>query len=115
VPALENGSGLSRTDRISAQALARLLQSAWRSPLMPELMSSLPIVGVDGTLKSRRAMAQGSAHLKSGSLRDVAAVAGYVDTVSGKRRVLVAIVNHPNANAARTAIDALIEWAVRDQ
>ncbi len=113
-PTLGNGSGLSREDRISAQALARLLQSAYRSPLMPELMSSLPITGVDGTLKNRRSAAQGSAHLKTGSLRDVTAVAGYVHGASGKRYALVAVVNHPNANAARPAFDALVAWAVRD-
>ena len=114
VPVLDNGSGLSRQERISAQGLGRLLQSAWRSPLMPELMSSLPITGVDGTLKRSRARAQGSAHLKTGSLRDVAAVAGYVHAQSGKRFCLVAIINHPNANAARPAIDALVDWAVKD-
>jgi D-alanyl-D-alanine carboxypeptidase/D-alanyl-D-alanine-endopeptidase (penicillin-binding protein 4) len=113
-PILGNGSGLSREDRISAQALARLLQSAYLSPLMPELMASLPITGVDGTLKNRRTTAQGSAHLKTGSLRDVTAVAGYVHGASGKRYALVAIVNHPNANAARAAFDALVAWAVRD-
>ncbi len=113
-PLIENGSGLSRTDRISAQALARLLQSAYQSPLMPELMASLPLVGVDGTLKRSKAQATGRAHLKSGSLRDVSAVAGYVHANSGKRYVLVAIVNHANANAARPAFDALLDWSVKD-
>ena len=113
-PQVENGSGLSRLDRISAQALARLLQNAYRSPLMPELMSSLPIAGVDGTLKRSRAKAQGSAHLKTGSLRDVVAVAGYVHAASGKRYVLVAIANHPNASATRPAFEALLDWAVKD-
>lgn len=111
-PTLDNGSGLSRNGRISARALARLLQYAWRSPLMSELMSSLPVTGVDGTLK--RSKAQASAHLKTGSLRDVTGVAGYVHGASGKRYVLVAIANHPNANAVRPAIDALIEWVAKD-
>jgi serine-type D-Ala-D-Ala carboxypeptidase/endopeptidase (penicillin-binding protein 4) len=113
-PVLDNGSGLSRSERISAQALANLLQTAWASPLMPELMASLPIVGVDGTLKRIKGKAAGSAHLKSGSLRDVVAVAGYVHALSGQRYVLVAIANHPNANAARPALDALVEWTLRD-
>ena len=114
VPILDNGAGLSRLERISANALARLLQSAYRSPLMPELMASLPIVGVDGTLKRSRAESRGSAHLKTGSLRDVAALAGYVQGSSGKYYVLVAIANHANANAARPAFDALLDWAVQD-
>jgi D-alanyl-D-alanine carboxypeptidase/D-alanyl-D-alanine-endopeptidase (penicillin-binding protein 4) len=114
VPVLDNGAGLSRQGRISAQALARLLQTAYRSPLMPELMSSLPISGVDGTLRRSKTKMAGSAHLKTGSLRDVSGVAGYVDGASGQRYVLVAIVNHPNALAARTAIDALIDWTAKD-
>jgi len=113
-PLLDNGSGLSRDERISAQALAHLLQCAYRSALMPELMSSLPMSGVDGTLKRSRAMAAGSAHLKTGSLRDVAAVAGYVHAASGKRYCLVAIANHANALAARPAFDALLDWTAND-
>ncbi len=113
-PVLDNGSGLSRTERISADALARLMQTAWASPLMPELVASLPIVGVDGTLKRIKGKASGSAHLKSGSLRDVVALAGYVHALSGQRQVLVAIVNHPNAQAARPALEAFVEWSIRD-
>jgi len=109
VPTFDNGSGLSREERISAQALARLLQVAWASPTMSELMSSLPVTGLDGTMK--RSKAQASAHLKTGSLRDVAGVAGFVDTASGKRLVVVAILHHANANAARPALDAMIDWA----
>jgi D-alanyl-D-alanine carboxypeptidase/D-alanyl-D-alanine-endopeptidase (penicillin-binding protein 4) len=115
LPVLDNGSGLSRRERITARALARLLQYVWASPLMPELMASLPISGVDGTLRRVRNQSQGSAHLKTGSLRDVTAVAGYVHGMSGKRYVLVAMANHPNANAARPAIEALMDWAMKDQ
>ena len=109
MPTFDNGSGLSREERISAQALARLLQVAWASPHMSELMSSLPVTGLDGTMK--RSKAQASAHLKTGSLRDVAGVAGFVDTASGKRWVVVAILHHANAHAARPALDAMIDWA----
>jgi D-alanyl-D-alanine carboxypeptidase/D-alanyl-D-alanine-endopeptidase (penicillin-binding protein 4) len=114
-PQVSNGSGLSREDRISAAALARLLQYAWASPLMPELMSSLPISGLDGTLRPARWRAEGSAHLKTGSLRDVASIAGYVHTPDGRRYVLVAVVNHPNAGAVRPALEALVEWTARTQ
>jgi D-alanyl-D-alanine carboxypeptidase/D-alanyl-D-alanine-endopeptidase (penicillin-binding protein 4) len=114
LPVMDNGSGLSRSERISAQALGRLLQTAYLSPLMPELMSSLPITGVDGTMRRNRSRASGNAHLKTGSLRDVVALAGYVHAASGRRYVLVAIINHANANAGRPALDALLEWAVRD-
>jgi D-alanyl-D-alanine carboxypeptidase/D-alanyl-D-alanine-endopeptidase (penicillin-binding protein 4) len=69
---IDNGSGLSRDTRISALRLARLLLQAYDSPVMSELMSSLPISGLDGTLRRSRATA-GRAHLKTGSLRDVVA------------------------------------------
>jgi D-alanyl-D-alanine carboxypeptidase/D-alanyl-D-alanine-endopeptidase (penicillin-binding protein 4) len=114
-PVFGNGSGLSREERITARQLARLLQLAWASPLMPELASSLPISGVDGTMLRARGKSVGQAHLKTGSLRDVMGVAGYVDGASGKRYVLVAIANHPQASAARPAIEALVAWAARDQ
>jgi D-alanyl-D-alanine carboxypeptidase/D-alanyl-D-alanine-endopeptidase (penicillin-binding protein 4) len=108
-----NGSGLSRETRLSARALGRLLQAAWASPVMPELMSSLPVTGVDGTLR-KATSAPGRAHLKTGSLRDVAGIAGYVLAASGRRYVVVAVVNHPNANAARPALEALVDWAAAD-
>ena len=114
LPTLDNGSGLSRTDRITAQALGRLLQSAYASPYMPELMSSLPISGVDGTLRRSRSVARGSAHLKSGTLANVTGAAGYVLAASGKRYVMVIIINHPNAIAARPAIEALLDWTLKD-
>ncbi len=114
-PVLDNGSGLSRSERISAQALGRVLQTAYASPLMPELMASLPITGVDGTLRRVKSRASGSAHLKTGSLNDVVALAGYVHGAGGKRWVLVALVNHPNARAARPAIDLLVEWAAKER
>jgi D-alanyl-D-alanine carboxypeptidase/D-alanyl-D-alanine-endopeptidase (penicillin-binding protein 4) len=110
---IDNGSGLSRRTRLSALWLARLLQHAYSSPVMPELVASLPVIGIDGTLRRARS-ATGRAHLKTGSLRDVAGVAGYVLSDSGRRYVLVALVNHPNANAARAAIDALVQWVARD-
>ena len=110
---LDNGAGLSRSGRISARRLAMLLQQSWAGPAMSELMSSLPVSGLDGTLR-RSAAAPGRAHLKTGSLRDVAGIAGYVLADDGRRYVLVAMVNHPRAAAARPALDALVQWATRD-
>jgi D-alanyl-D-alanine carboxypeptidase/D-alanyl-D-alanine-endopeptidase (penicillin-binding protein 4) len=110
---IDNGSGLSRTQRISAARLARLLLLAWNSPVMSELMSSLPVSGLDGTLR-RSSAAAGRAHLKTGSLRDVSAVAGYALSPGGRRYVVVATINHPQAGAARPALDALVQWALRD-
>jgi D-alanyl-D-alanine carboxypeptidase/D-alanyl-D-alanine-endopeptidase (penicillin-binding protein 4) len=109
---LENGCGLSRVERISAGSMGNLLVDAWKSQWMPELMASLPISGVDGTVKSRN-MPTGAAHLKTGLLEDTRAVAGYVLAASGKRYVVVAIINHPGASRGTGAHDALIEWVYR--
>src|SRR5262249_21985306 len=89
------------------------LQSAWASPVMPELMSSLPVIGIDGTMERTKAIL-GRAHLKSGSLRDVFGFAGYVLASSGRRYVLVAIINHPNAGAGRAALETLLQWTAAD-
>jgi D-alanyl-D-alanine carboxypeptidase/D-alanyl-D-alanine-endopeptidase (penicillin-binding protein 4) len=104
---------LSRDTRLSALRLSRLLVSAFDSPVMSELMSSLPISGLDGTLRRSRTT-PGRAHLKTGSLRDVVGVAGYALSNSGKRYAVVALINHPNANAARPALDAVVQWVLRD-
>ncbi len=110
---IDNGSGLSREGRVPARLLAQLLQWSYAGPTMAELMSSLPVSGGDGTLRRSQA-APGRAHLKTGSLRDVAGVAGYVLGASGRRYVLVALINHPHANSARPALDALVQWTYDD-
>ncbi|MFA6920492.1 MAG: D-alanyl-D-alanine carboxypeptidase/D-alanyl-D-alanine-endopeptidase [Gallionella sp.] len=110
--ALENGAGLSRTERISARHLADILQNASNNPLSAELEASLPILGMDGTVKSRFKEDEiaGHAHLKTGSLEGVKSIAGYVHAGSGKRWIMVFIINHPNAALGQPAQDALIEW-----
>ena len=109
---LENGAGLSRKERISALHLAELLQHATNSPFHAEMEASLPILGMDGTVKKRFTGSEiaGYAHLKTGSLKGVKSVAGYVQAQSGKRWIVVFLVNHPNAAFAQPAQDALIEW-----
>ena len=109
---MENGSGLSRIARISAGHLGQLLLDAYHSPVMPELMSSLPIVAVDGTLAKRlkTSAVEGRAHIKTGSLDGVRALAGYVLDAQGRRWVVVFMANHDAAWATREAQDALIEW-----
>lgn len=109
---LENGCGLSRVERISAASLGRVLLDAWNSQWMPELMSSLPISGVDGTMKARN-VPTGAAHMKTGMLEDTRAVAGYVLAASGRRYVVVAIINHANARYGQGAHDALLDWVYR--
>lgn len=114
---IDNGSGLSRQSRSSARCMAAWLQALWTSPVMPELASSLPLTGIDGTARRPGRLwgaALGRAHLKTGSLRDAMGLAGYVLGQSGRRYALVVIVNHPNAAAARPVLDALVQWATED-
>ncbi len=110
---MENGSGLSRVERISAASLAGLLQAAWRSPVMPEFISSLPVAAVDGTMRKRMRGegVAGQAHIKTGLLSDARALAGYVLDRNGRRQIVVMLVNHPNAGEAQAAMDALLRWA----
>jgi len=112
---LENGSGLSRKERISAGHLAQLLQRIAHSPYSAELEASLPILGVDGTVKKRFHDSElaGHAHLKTGTLDNVKSLAGFVDGPTGKKWILVFIINHPHAPLGRVAQDALLEWVGR--
>jgi D-alanyl-D-alanine carboxypeptidase/D-alanyl-D-alanine-endopeptidase (penicillin-binding protein 4) len=112
---LDNGSGLSRSERISPRQLAQLLQAALAGRWAPELMMSLPVAGVDGSLRNRlkTGPATGWARLKGGTLKDVTALAGVVPDAQGRLWVLAAMVNHEQAAAARPALDALVDWVAR--
>ncbi|MBU4499762.1 MAG: D-alanyl-D-alanine carboxypeptidase/D-alanyl-D-alanine-endopeptidase [Gammaproteobacteria bacterium] len=114
---MENGAGLSRIERVSATTLNQLLRAAHASPLFSEFESALPIVAIDGTLKRRfnGSPLAGSAHLKTGTLRDASALAGYVYTANGRRMVFVMLVNHANAKRAQSAQQILLEWVWHDQ
>ncbi|MEQ1598327.1 MAG: D-alanyl-D-alanine carboxypeptidase/D-alanyl-D-alanine-endopeptidase [Methylotenera sp.] len=109
---IENGSGLSRIERISAAHLGQMLVAAYHGAVMPELMASLPILSKDGTVVGRLKDSQsnGRAHLKTGSLDGVGAIAGYVLDANNHRHVLVMMVSHAKAATSKNAQDALIEW-----
>ena len=109
---IDNGSGLSREERVSALMLARMLVATWRSPLMPEFVASLPLVGQDGTMR-RRLTADpiaGRAHVKTGRLDEVRAIAGYVMAASGRRYAVVCLINHRDVERAHEVQDALLQW-----
>lgn len=110
---LENGSGLSRIERISADSLARLLvHAAADANLGPVFVESLPLAGVDGTMK-RRLQGEpitGQAWIKTGSANEVRSMAGYVQAASGRRWAVVMLVNGPGAQASTKAQDQLLRW-----
>jgi D-alanyl-D-alanine carboxypeptidase/D-alanyl-D-alanine-endopeptidase (penicillin-binding protein 4) len=114
---LENGSGLSRLERISPVQMGSLLQAGLRSNWAPEFLASMPIVGVDGTMRRRLhdSPAAGRARMKTGTLSNVVALAGYVPDATGKPLVVAAMVNSNMAGngRGRAVLDALIDWAAR--
>lgn len=109
---VDNGAGLSREARVSAEALGRLLLAAWKSPVMPELIASLPVAGGDGTLRKRLgdSAAAGRAHLKTGYIEGVRAIAGYVMDGKGQRWVVVGILNDAQMKNGAQPLDALVRW-----
>jgi D-alanyl-D-alanine carboxypeptidase/D-alanyl-D-alanine-endopeptidase (penicillin-binding protein 4) len=110
---IENGSGLSRLERASAATIAAVLQAAWKSAVMPEFVSSLPLVAADGTMK-KRLLGEGiagHAHIKTGLLQDARSIAGYVLDRHGRRQLVVMIINHPRASSdGQPALDAMLAW-----
>ena len=112
---IDNGSGLSRIERISAGGLARLLAAADASPVREEFASSLAVAALDGTVQRRfqNGTVAGQALLKTGSLEGVRGLAGYVIDNAGRRWIVAALVNHPNAARAQPALDLLVQWTYR--
>ncbi|HEY8877632.1 MAG TPA: D-alanyl-D-alanine carboxypeptidase/D-alanyl-D-alanine-endopeptidase [Roseateles sp.] len=110
---LDNGSGLSRSERVSPALLAGVLRAGQRGAQAPELLGTLPIAGVDGTLSRRLkdGPAAGQARLKTGTLRDAVGLAGFVPDAGGRPWVFVALLNHPEAaQKGRPVLDALVNW-----
>ena len=110
---IENGSGLSRKEATTADEMTALLRVIWNDPRMPEMLSSLPIGGTDGTLKKNKNNGgdTGRIRLKTGSLENTRTAAGYVQDNSGRWHTLVVMIQDPKAtanySALREAIDQL--------
>lgn len=111
---IENGSGLSRTERIRPIQMALLLRAGSQSLWAPEFLSSLPIAAVDGTMwrRLRDSPAASRARIKTGTLKNVVAIAGYAPDAHQRQCVVVAMINHDLAgsSAGRAVLDALIDW-----
>jgi len=93
----------------------QLLRRAWAHRQAQAFIDSLPVAGVDGTLAHRmtQGRATGAAFLKTGTLLDTRALAGYVRATSGRMYAVAALVNHPEAQRATPTLDAVIEWVAR--
>ena len=111
---IDNGAGLSRTTRTSTGDMARMLQFAWQQPYMPEYLSSMSLSGLDGTLRRRftGSALVGKAHMKTGSLDHVTAIAGYLQARSGRRFAIVAMQNYADIHRGpgEEVQEALLRW-----
>jgi D-alanyl-D-alanine carboxypeptidase/D-alanyl-D-alanine-endopeptidase (penicillin-binding protein 4) len=107
---MENGSGLSRAERVSAREMATLLQAAWKSPYAAEFMASLPLVAMDGTMRKRlhRTPLVGEARIKTGTLNNVRAIAGFSRDSNGNSWAVVAILNDPRPWGASSILDQVL-------
>ncbi len=114
---IENGSGLSRVERISTQSMAKLLEYGLTAPFASDFVSSLPLAATDGTLVKRfvNSQAEGSAYLKTGTLTGVKALAGYLLLPNDRKMIFVGMINHGNAEAGQRALDALVDWVYQTQ
>jgi len=120
---IENGSGLSRNEAISAGQMNQLLLTARNLPVGDIFYNSLPIAGTDGTMRNRlmsqlrkflHLKKKPEARIKTGSLADVRAISGYVLSKSGKMYAVTSFINHPNAWRGLEAHDQLLSWLLED-
>ena len=137
---IENGSGLSRIERISAKHLNKILLLGINSPYRNYFIESLPIAGVDGTMKHRLvdklrkyfpskkqteilnrnlepfppSLKNYGAHIKTGSLMDVRSISGYVISRNGEVYALTSFINHPNAGLGKNFHDIMLSWLLDD-
>jgi D-alanyl-D-alanine carboxypeptidase/D-alanyl-D-alanine-endopeptidase (penicillin-binding protein 4) len=113
--AIENGAGLSRKTRTTAKDMAAMLQFAWRQPYMPEYLASMSLSGLDGTLRRRFGDSNlvGKAHLKTGSLDHVTAIAGFLQTRTGRRFIVVAMQNFEDIHRGpgEEVQEAILRWS----
>jgi len=112
--AFDNGAGLSRDVRMTARDFGAMLRFAWQQPYMPEYASSLSLSGLDGTLSNRMddGPMEGAAHLKTGTLDHVSAIAGYLQSQSGRRFVVVVMQNEKDIHRGygEEVQEALLRW-----
>lgn len=120
---IENGSGLSRNETISAEQMNQLLLKARNLPVGEVFYDSLPIAGADGTMRHRlmtqlrkflHLKKKPEVRMKTGSLADVRAISGYVLSKSGKMYAVSSFINHPNAWKGLEAHDQLLAWLLDD-
>jgi D-alanyl-D-alanine carboxypeptidase/D-alanyl-D-alanine-endopeptidase (penicillin-binding protein 4) len=115
---INDGSGLSRLNAISATNFCDLLEFMYKSPNFLDFKSTLPVAGVSGTLRNicKGQVGQGRVIAKSGTLNKVKAYAGYVETISGKKVAFSFCVNNYSCSTSQlinkmaVVLNALAEY-----
>ena len=113
---LENGSGLSRRERMSARMMGEMLKKTYQSPFKQAFIDSLPIAGTDGTLKSRFKQVGTALRLKTGTLKNVRALAGYWLPENKQQHplALVVLVNSERSGMYLPDLDKLVVGILQD-
>ena len=110
---LRDGCGVSRRDFVTARAITQLLRGMAGRPDWRFFYDSLPVAGVDGTLKSRMAgtRAAGNVHAKTGTLSQVRCLSGYLTARNGDLYVFSLLMNNfpGDAKSAGAVQDAFVE------
>ena len=120
---IENGSGLSRNEAISARNLNSLLISAQNLPIAETFTATLPAAGSEGTMRNRlitqlrkflHLKKKPEARIKTGSLNNVRTISGYVFSKSGRIYAVTSFINDPKANRGQEVHDQLLTWLLED-
>jgi len=112
----EEGSGLSRNNLTTAHATVALLVAMARHRAAADFEASLPVAGVDGSLRTRMkgTPAEGNVRAKTGTLRYANSLAGYVTTAGGERLAFCAMLNRnsgqPPERSVRQEVDDIAVW-----
>ena len=111
---ISNGAGLSRSTRISAEHMGKLLLIGWHSPYIAEFIASMSLSGMDGTFRKRhrKGSLRGRMHVKTGRLDNVVSLAGYYQSQRGDRYIVVTLHNADNVHrgSGHAVQDALLSW-----
>ncbi|MGO1657103.1 MAG: D-alanyl-D-alanine carboxypeptidase/D-alanyl-D-alanine endopeptidase [Marinobacter sp.] len=107
---IDNGAGLTRHGRITARQGAKILQHAWNSPYSSDLMASMPIIAMDGTMarRLRDAGMDGEGRIKTGYLENVRSIAGFTRDENNTTWAVVGMINNDPAWNGQAVLDRIL-------
>jgi D-alanyl-D-alanine carboxypeptidase/D-alanyl-D-alanine-endopeptidase (penicillin-binding protein 4) len=110
---VENGAGLSRKTSINADSLLEIMEKIYEHPYMPEMLASFSILNEDGTLETKMpfSKAKKNGHFKTGSLKNVSAIAGYLVDKGKNKKIVIFLMNDKEANKSYSFQKELINLA----